>query len=466
MKTKELVLAMFCALAPVACSAQKNASLQSNSGASANTATQEPAPEVTLECRKNVSLFYEAAKNKQFAEALAPWEAAYAECPNASKNIYIKGVDIIEWQIANAKSEQEKNELRQKLMKLYDDRIRWFGNDAKTPTPYILGDKALDYIKYFPEDKLKEQAYEWLKQSVNGMGAKSKIMVLTNLVVVSQGLYKENPAHAEQFIADYQLASDYLSQQAADTKNKNQAAAQQQKDYIDNLFAVSGAADCGKLDELYAKTVNDNLENKDMLAKIIALYRRVRCTESEVYFLAAENAHRLEPNAETAAGCAAMSAKRGNIELAIDYYNQAFELAQTADDKADYLYNNAVYSLNLKKLQDARSYARRSLEQKADQGRCYIIIGMAYGQAKPFDNDYLNQTVFWAAVDKFQQAKRVDATVAETANDLIKSYSQHFVSLDVLQDLRGKVFDANASDGDSYHIGGWINETTTIRTRK
>ncbi len=91
---------------------------------------------------------------------------------------------------------------------------------------------------------------------------------------------------------------------------------------------------------------------------------------------------------------------------------------------------------------------------------------LAYGQAKPFDNDYLNQTVFWPAVDKFQQAKRVDATVTETANELIKSYSQHFVSLDVLQDLRGKVFDANASDGDSYHVGGWINETTTIRTRK
>ena len=216
-----------------------------------------------------------------------------------------------------------------------------------------------------------------------------------------------------------------MAEQAKDATNKNAEIAGKQKDYVDNIFAISGAADCEKLDAIYAKAVQENVSNLDFLQKIAKLYKRVRCTESDVYFAACEAAHKLQPTDESAAGCASMAAKKGDYEQAVAYYDQAIKLAMVEDeleDVADYQYNAAVYcAMNLKRYADARKYALASIGTLSGlginkgQGRCYIIIGMCYAQTQLYGNDakgaILNKTVFWAAVDKFKKAKQVDPSV-------------------------------------------------------
>ena len=206
--------------------------------------------------------------------------------------------------------------------------------------------------------------------------------------------------------------------------------------------------------------MKDNSGNLEMLGKVMKLYRHVGCTESDVYFAAAESSHKLQPTAESAAGCAAMSAKKGNYKDALAYYDQAAELAEDADDKANYLYNNAVYAFNnLSQYSVARQYARRSLEVKPDQGRCYLLIGLMYASSKPFDDAVLNKSVFWAAVDKFVKAKTVDPSVTDEANKLINSYSKYFPTTEEI------FFNAGAGmvKGKPYTVGGWIGETTICR---
>ncbi len=417
------------------------------------------AQEVTEECLVNISLFNESAKNKQYADAVAPWNAAYEACPSANRAIYTRGADILGWQISQAQTEEERNALKNKLMEMYDNRIKYFGDDSKYPTPYILGLKGLDYCQYFTEDILKLPAYDWLKQSIEGMNNRSQLTVLSKFAELSNNLYKADPAkYGEQYITDYQMVSDLLAMIASNPSNRNAQTAQKQKDYIDNVFAVSGAANCDKLDELYTATVQANLQNLEMLEKIMKLYGSVGCTDSEVYFACAENAHKLQPTAESAAGCAAMSAKKGDYRAAIAYYNEAFELSEDAQDRADYLYNNAVYSFDkLKEFSTARQYARRSLEIIPDQGRCYLLIGLMYAGSKPYDNEVLNKTVFWAACDKFRRAKTVDPSVAEEADKLIATYSKYFPTTEEI------FFQPELGAGQSFTVGGWIGETTTCR---
>jgi hypothetical protein len=247
---------------------------------------EEAEPTITEECVMNVSLFHEAVKNKMYADAYGPWWEVYTTCPNANKSIYTDGAKIVEALYQATTDEAEKARLANLAVEMQDKRIRFFGNDPKYPKAYILGEKGLAYIDFFGETKLAE-ARECLQQSVIGMGANSKIMVLVKLVDVSYALYKQDPnGKAEQFIADYELASGFLSDQAANTNNKNAEIAGKQKDYVDNIFAISGAADCSKLDEIYDAVVKENISNLDMLQKIAKLYKRVRCTESEVYFAA------------------------------------------------------------------------------------------------------------------------------------------------------------------------------------
>lgn len=419
----------------------------------------EAEPVVTEECITNVSLFYEAAKNKLYADAVTPWMMVYEQCPNANKAIYSQGPDIIAWQISQAKTEEEKQVLKNRLMEMYDKRIQYFGDDPKYPTAYILGEKAIDYCKFFTEDALQLPAYEWLKESVNGMGQRSKLTVIWQYAQLTNRLYKADPnKYAEQYIADYQQISDLLTALSAPGV-KNAAAAKAYKDNIDQTFALSGAADCNKLDELYAQPVKDNLQNLEVLDKIMTLYKRVRCIESDVYFAAAEAAHKLQPTAESAAACASMSAKKENYADAIAYYNEACELCTNPEDKANYLYNNAVYCYQQKQYVDARNYCRRSLEQLPNQGRCYMLIGLMYAASKPYDDEVLNKTVFWAACDKFNKARQVDATVAEEASRLINQYSQYFPTTEEM------FFNASAGlvKGQPFTVGGWIGETTICR---
>ena len=431
----------------------------------------EEDPVITEECVMNVSLFHESVKNKMYADAYGPWWEVYTTCPNANKSIYSDGAKIVEALYQATNDPAEKERLAKLAVEMQDKRIRYFGNDVKYPKAYILGEKGLAYVDFYGETKLAE-ARECLRQSVEGMGNKSKVMVLVKLVDVSYALYKQDPnGKAEQFISDYEIASNALGDQAADASNKNAEIAGKQKDYVDNIFAISGAADCSKLDEIYGAVEKENLTNLDMLQKIAKLYKRVRCTESEVYFAACEAAHKLQPTQESAAGCASMAAKKGDYEAAINYYDQAIKLAMVEDaleDVADYQYNAAFYCYNnLKKYVEARKYAQASiatlsgLGQNKGQGRCYIIIGMCYAATRLYGNDakgaILNKTVYWAAVDKFYKAKQVDPSVEAQASEFISTYSRYFPTKEERFDL------PNEFSGSTYFVGGWIGETTNIR---
>ena len=471
MKLKTLLVVALAAAVPVMSFAKKPKKVAEETPVEAQAALPEEDPVITEECVMNVSLFHESVKNKMYADAYGPWMEVYTTCPNANKSIYSDGAKIVEALYQAASDPAEKERLAKLAIEMQDKRIRFFGNDPKYPKAYILGEKGLTYVDFFGETKLAE-ARECLRQSVEGMGNSSKIMVLVKLVDVSYALYKQDPnGKAEQFISDYELASNALADQAGNTNNKNAEIAGKQKDYVDNIFAISGAADCAKLDEIYAAVVKENISNLDMLQKIAKLYKRVRCTESEVYFAACEAAHKLQPTQESAAGCASMAAKKGDYEAAIAYYDQAIKLAMVEDeleDVADYQYNAAFYCYNnLKKYAEARKYAQASiatlsgLGMNKGQGRCYIIIGMCYAATRLYGNDakgaILNKTVYWAAVDKFVKAKQVDPSVEAQASEFISTYSRYFPTKEERFDL------PNEFSGSTYFVGGWIGETTAIR---
>ena len=471
MKLKTLLVVALAASVPALACAKKPKKAAEEAPVQAAAVVEEEEPTITEECVINVSLFHESVKNKMYADAYGPWWEVYTTCPNANKSIYTDGAKIVEALYQATSDPAEKERLAKLAIEMQDKRIRFFGNDPKYPKAYILGEKGLAYVDFYGESKL-EEARTCLRESAEAMGTKSKMMVLKSLVDVSYALYKQDKdGKAEQLISDYELASNLLGDQASDPNNKNADLASKQKDYVDNIFAISGAADCSKLDELYWDDVRDNVNNLEVLQKIVKLYKRVRCTESDIYFSACEASHKLQPTDESAAGCASMSAKKGDYEQAVAYYDEAIKLAMIEDeleDVADYQYNAAFYCYNnLKKYQEARKYALasiatlNSLGMNKGQGRCYIIIGMCYAATQLYPQDakgrILNKTVYWVAVDKFVKAKQVDPSVEAQANEFISSYSKYYPSKEERFDL------PNEFSGSTYFVGGWIGESTNIR---
>ena len=410
------------------------------------------------ECMTNLSLFHESVKNGQYEEAYGFWLPVYQSRPDMNKAIYTDGAKILDYRYQQATDENVRKALRDSIMQLHDDRIKYF-DEARYPDTYVLGVKAMDYLTYFPEDELALPAYGWMKESVTALGAKAQITVLRKFVELSYNLYKSNTdQYGDQFLADYQLASAALEQIAV-AGGKNAEHATSQKAYIDRLYAASGAADCGQMDQMYASVVAESASDLEKLGSIMKLYRRLCCTESDVYFAAAEHAHKLQPTSESAAGCAQMCIKKGDMDGALEYYKQALSLVTDNEDKADYLYRMANVYVALKNYQLGASYAQQSLDINAEDGRCYLLMGICYASAKIYDDPILARSVFWVACDMFAKAKVVDASCASDANKLIATYRQYFPSKEDV------FFHKELNDGQPFRVGGWIGKTTTCRSK-
>ena len=410
------------------------------------------------ECMVNLSLFHESVKNKQYDEAYGFWLPVYQSRPDLNKAIYTDGTEILGHRYQQATDENVRKALRDSIMQLHDDRIKYF-DEARYPDAYVLGVKAMDYLTYFQEDELALPAYGWMKESVTALGAKAQITVLRKFVELSYNIYKSNTEqYGDQFLADYQLASAALEQIVA-AGGKNAEPASHQKAYIDRLYAASGAADCGQMDQMYATVVAESANDIEKLGSIMKLYRRLGCTESDVYFAAAEHAHKLQPTSESAAGCAQMCIKKGDLNGALEYYKQALSMVTNDEDKADYLYRVANVYVLLKNYQQGAAYAQQSLDVNPEDGRCYLLMGICYASAKIYDDPILARSVFWVACDMFRKAKTVDSSCATDANKLIATYSQYFPSKEDV------FFHKELNDGQPFRVGGWIGKTTTCRSK-
>ena len=451
---KKVLLIILCFAIPMAGFAQK----KKKKGAEPEVVTPVVETLSDEECMVNLSLFHESVKNKQFEEAYGFWLPVYQSRPDMNKAIYTDGAEILGYRYQQATDENVRKALRDSILQLHDDRIKYF-DEAKYPDAYVLGLKAMDYLTYFPEDELAIPAYGWLKESVTALGANAQITVLRKFVEVSYNIYKSNSdQYASQFLADYQLASTSLEQIAvAGGKNANHA--ESAKAYVDRLYAASGAADCGQMDQMYASVVAESASDLDKLGSIMKLYRRLGCTESDVYFAAAENAHKLQPTAESAAGCAQMCIKKGDLSGAVEYYKQALSMVTADEDKADYLYRLANVYVSLKNYQQGVTYAQQALDIDAEDGRCYLLMGICYASAKVYDDPILARSVFWVACDMFRKAKTVDTSCTSDANKLIATYSQYFPSKEDV------FFHKELNEGAPFRVGGWIGKTTTCRSK-
>ncbi|MDO5571063.1 MAG: hypothetical protein Q4F97_06305 [Bacteroidales bacterium] len=416
--------------------------------------------EDSIRCIKNISLYEPYAKQKQFKDALDYWELAYAECPAASKNLYIYGVQIIEWQLKNENDPAKKKALVDKLMGLYDNRIKYFGNDPKMPAAKILGNKAVDYLLYMGDAADKAVAYKWLTEAVNDAKDKSSATMIKDWVSTSNAIFKADPETRETYINDYMQGIQYLDEQLKTANEKMAPYIDQVKALLNQQFALSGAADCDALQNMYASKIEEKKDDKEFLKNTIALLRRAKCQESEVYFAASNYAHQIEPTMESAVGMAKQAVKKDDIAQAITYFEEAAGMATDDADKAEIYLNMASLNYKLKKYQMARANALKSLESQPNQGTPYILIASMYaGDARNiYPNDpIMAQAVFYAAVDKLEKAKQVDPSMAAEINSQIASYRSYFPkNEDVFmhQDLE---------KGKTITIGGWIQEKTVVR---
>lgn len=416
------------------------------------------------DCNSNSSISHEAVKAGNFKEAYTPWKAVLENCPTLRFYTFTDGYKILKGFLGQIKDKNSADYKKyfDELMALHDLRMKYtpefLANRVTiSSVDEALGIKAVDYLAFAPKPDVN-QAYQWLKQSVEAVKAESSSAVIFYFLQISMDKLKNDPTHKEQFIQDYLAASQYTDEAiAAATKENQKKALQGIKDNLVALFINSGAATCESLQEIYAPKVEANQSDLSYLKKVIDIMRMMRCTDSDAYQQASFYLYKIEPTTEAATGCAYQAFKKGDIEGAVKFFDEAIDLETDNAKKAEKAYAAASVLASAKKLSQAKQYAQKAISYNGNYGAPYILIANLYAMSPNWsDEAALNKCTYFAVIDKLQKAKSVDPSVAEEANKLISRYAAHTPQVKDLFMLGYKA-------GDRITIGGWIGETTTIR---
>jgi len=412
-------------------------------------------------CVMNISLyleFYKQWKNSKYKndaikDVIKPWRWVFLNCPKGTQNTYVHGVKIVNYMIQNEKDEAIKDKLIDTLMMVYDQRIKYFNKEG-----YVLGRKGMDLIKLRTKDY--EEVYNTFKKSVELEGNKSTGPILVYYFRTTIKMAKTDKLDKSVIVDTYDQISEIVDYNIKINKDNEKELTEWEivKGYIEKEFEPY--ATCEDLISIYTKKFEQYPDDINLLKKITKILDKKKCDEEQLFFDASIRLYELEPSPASAFLIGKMFMKKENYSNAVNYLKQANEI-EDEDDLADSYYYLAMCYQNLKNYPLSRKYALKSLEVKPDNGNPYILIGDLYGTSgkECGDNDLTKKVAYWAAVDKYIKAKKVDPSVADIANSRIISYSIHFPTLET-------IFFYDLQEGESYTVECWINEVTTVRAAK
>ncbi len=405
-------------------------------------------------CLKNLSLYYEFYKHKNYDDAINPWRIVYNECPESRESLYAYGVNMYRAFLERSNDPAVKSAYADTMMMIYDKRMQYFPASRGD----VLGRKGVDLLRFKRQEgeKYIKEGYDLLKESIDIEKMKSSPVVLTTFMSAGITLFVNGDLDNETVINDYVTVSKILDSQLAKSPNSRTKLA---REAIDQNLKDAKVLTCDAINNIFGPKYDENKDNKDFLTLIMGFMNDADCQDLPLYVKTSEQLYNMDPSADAAYNLARLFLKKEEWDKASKYYLEAIGKATNDNDKANYYYELGAITLNMNKPQEAANYASKAIELKPDWGDPYILLGKAYVSGNnSLGDEFERRTAYWVAVDMFRKAKAVDPNVASQANQLISDYSQYFPT-------KEELFFRSISEGDSYTVGGWINKTTTARAK-
>lgn len=479
MKTKQLfsafvLIALLFSTAGFAMEKKKHAldlgsmeyfSLHSNDAAEASSFLQPPSrrygatDQDSLQCLRDLSLYTEFWNNRNFSLAYDYWREVFNNCPCAQQNTFIRGVQLVKMKYNEETDPLLRERWVDTLMLVYDTRIQCWGHTQASREGLVLGRKAADLYSLRPNNIM--EIYEITKRSIE---LEQKASQADVLIIHMQSLIRLVEAglrNVEDILLTYDLIMDIIDWNIENNQQDGERFFVPAKPQIDMMFEPY--ATCDNIIALFKPRFDANPENIELLERITSMLNKSGCTAEKLFFDATKNLHRLRPTAQSAFLMGRLENQSQNFREAVRYFEQAVSLYERDSDKITALMLLADITFRqLRQFPQARTYALEASRIDPSNGRPYILIGEMYAASSSMcgDNDLTRSAVYWAAVDKFVQARNVDSdpVVQERANQLINTFSQHYPS-------RETTFFHGLNDGDTFRVECWINETTRVRSR-
>ena len=408
-------------------------------------------------------LYKDRIKAEQYAEAKPLWEKAYYGAPAANGSIkyqFEDGIKIYKWLYDNESDSAMKQVYADSVMAIYDKRIECFGEPA-----YIAGRKAFDKYYYYGAHSDEEDTYNLFKEAIDNKKEKSDYFVINPFtkLLSDKIINEEIPIEEGRKYAGLLLnAIDYGTAQG-----KNKEAWDIINAYaparLENLEGIEDLYDCAYYEAKYMAQFNEAPTDCEIINRTYGRLLWGGCDK--------ESSSVAEIRDAKKTNCYTPPPAPGPLRQAYDAYTegrykeavQLFDefIANTSDPAKKFKYSllvGKIYYGDIKNFVKSRQYARKAAEYNPASGEPYLLIGKLYASSGPLcgpGTGFDSQIVTWPAIDMFNKAKS-DPTVSAEAQQFINTYAQYMPS-------KGDLFQRRLKEGDSYKVGCWINENTTIR---
>ncbi|MDY6122193.1 MAG: tetratricopeptide repeat protein [Porphyromonas sp.] len=416
--------------------------------------------EDSIRCLQNISLFTSYIKGGSMKDAVEFWQKAYEECPGSSKNIYLYGARIYKWQLEQETDPAKRSQIVDKLMQLYDNRVKYFGEDPKYGIDWIASARVSDYIALMGEQVDYNKIYDWTKPVVDKLQNSTDPQAVYYFVFASLNKAIKDKAWHEQYIQDFVKGNNILEAQLETADEEQQKQILAMKEPMEALFAKSGLASCEMMDKIYGTRLEENKSNAEFLNGMLGMMSISGCESSPLYLKGSKYLFQIKPSAEAAMGLAKESLDNKNPSEAINYLQQAIGLAKTAKMRASCNYTIGVIYMNQRSYGQARQFFNKAIAEDSTMGEAMLNIGqmIASSASNIFPEDRLKQRcVYYLAIEKLERARQMNPQVAGKAASLIGQYRQYLPSAaDIFMH-------PELEKGKSLYIGGWVGESVVIR---
>jgi len=406
----------------------------------------------TTNCGPKISAYRTFFDEKLYTDAYPTWLLAFNQCPDSSEIIYLDGVIMYRSFIEAAPEGPVKEGRIDTLMLIYDRRMENFGGEGN-----VLGRKGRDLLKYRGGDINKvQEAYNMFLRSIELMG--NKAQDATMLLCISSGiaLSKQGKLDTSQVLADYITVNGILAH-----RELRGSRWERTRESIDDMMFKEEILTCEALNRYYEPLFEQNKNDLAFLETVIFSYNASGCDRSAFVVAASAEMYKIEPSPESAHNVAIQFITMNDLEKAASYLKKALEGTEVdKGTRALWYYELAVVSNANKDFCDAIDYAREAIRLKNEYGKAYFLLGDVYiAYRDSLGDDFQQRTAFWAAADKYRKAASADPSLAEDTRERLDEIAAQYPN-------KEDNFFLDLKEGDPYQVGGCINESTTVRSRK
>ncbi len=413
----------------------------------------------------NYIIYRDFLKNNDTTSAFPYWQKVYEIAPAADgqrKAVYEDGITFFHQQFTSASADGDKRAAIDQVMDLYDHMGECYTDS------HITGRKAFDYYYKYRDYTTDLEILALFEQEMKDSGNEVPAFVVNPYTGLMTELFLTEQLSLERAQAAQRAISEAINYNLQNCKDAECDAWNIVNSYapgrLESLEAIKGFYDCTYFKEKYLAEWEANPTDCDLARSMLGRLNYAGCEESDADVQRLLTT--LKENCRTTNATLSLAYDQlqgGSYQEAIASFLQAASETDDLEKKSRYTFLAAkIYYAHLKDFPSARKYALEAASYREGWGEPYILIGKLYASSGPLcgpGRGFDSQVVVWVAIDKWNYAKRIDPSVAEEARQNIARYAQYMPT-------RGDIFERLLNEGDTYYVGCWIRENTTIRVKK